>query len=170
MNWYLIQGIGLLGLLFVALPFQSNKRVRILLCLCIGQICFALHFGLLGAWIGSIMNVISALRSFIFSYRERKSWASNRFWLYFFLLVFWISGLKLWVNFYSILPIIAQSIETLGFWMKKTKMIRFINLLPPSLWFFYNCEVGSWAGIITVVVYFCSILVGIIRFDIKRKW
>lgn len=169
MNQYLIQGIGFLGLLFIVLSFQNNKRVFLLLCLCIGNTLFALHFGLLNAWTGCVINIIAALRTLIFSYRDRKTWAENFWWPCLFLLCFWVFGLKTWDGFYILLPIIAQTLETLGLWSKETKTIRFVNLIPHPLWLVYNYRVGSIAGVITEIIVLTSIFVGIARFDKNLK-
>src|SRR3989338_4435143 len=160
------QGIGFLALLFVLLSFQKNKRYLILLFMLVAQILFTIHFGLLGAWTGAAMNGIAGLRTYIFNQRETKTCSNNQFWLYLFVVLFWVFGIVTWNGYYSILPILAMTIDSSAVWNKKTQYIRLLMLIPRPLWFLYNYTVVSYAGMITEIFVLFSILVGIIRFDI----
>lgn len=166
-NW-LIQLIGFIGLLFLVLSFQENNRNRILIFILIGQLIFLTHFIFLGAWTAVAMNSVGAIRTLVFQYRGRKNWAGKSIWPIVFILGFFTFGFLAWESWYSILPIIAMSIETVGFWMKNPKTIRFINLFPLPLWFTYNLIVESWPGITSGILIFGSILIGIWRFDLGK--
>lgn len=163
------QLIGIVALLFILFSFQKNKKYSILLFLVIAQVLFTLHFGLLGAWTGAAMNGVAAIRTYIFNQRGTKSWSNNKFWLYMFILLFWASGIITWKGWYSLLPILAMTVDSFAVWNKKTSNIRLIMLIPRPLWFIYNFTVGSYAGMITEVFVLLSIVVGVIRFDIIRS-
>ena len=167
-NQIIAQSIGFIALVFIVLSFQKNKRSRILLFLIFAQISFVVHFGFLGAWTAVAMNAISATRTYIFNQKESKSWANNRIWFYLFLALFWIAGILVWEGYYSLFPILAMTAETIGLWMEKTKHIRILSLIPRPLWFTYNFIVGSYAGMITEVFVFSSIIIGIFRFDVSK--
>ncbi len=169
MNNLIIQLIGFIGLVFLVLSFQQNNRNKILVLILTGQLIFLAHFILIGAWTAVAMNTVGALRTLIFQYKETKRWAERYFWPFIFILGFILSGLLAWQEWYSVLPIIAMSIETVGLWMNKPKAIRFINLFPHPLWFTYNLIMMSWAGITVEVMIFISILIAIYRYDIKHQ-
>ncbi|OGG20175.1 hypothetical protein A3D03_00500 [Candidatus Gottesmanbacteria bacterium RIFCSPHIGHO2_02_FULL_40_13] len=166
MTQLIAQIIGIVALLFVLLSFQKNSRYLILLFLIIVQILFTLHFGLLGAWTGAAMNGVAAFRTYIFNQRETKIWSNNPFWLYLFVVLFWVFGIVTWSGYYSILPILAMTIDSFAVWNKKTQYIRRLMLIPRPLWFIYNYTVVSYAGMITEIFVLFSILIGIIRFDL----
>ena len=169
MNNFIIQGIGFFALLFIILSFQNNKRYSILFFLWIAQVLFAIHFGFLGAWTAVAMNGIGAARTYIFNLRNTKKWADNKLWIYSFLISFWISGAIVWEDYYSLLAIIAMTIETVGLWMRNPTQIRVINLFPLPLWFLYNLMVNSYAGMVTEILILFSIFLAIIRYDILKK-
>ena len=171
MTQFIAQTIGIIALLFVLLSFQKNSRYLILLFLIIAQILFTIHFGLLGAWTGAAMNGVAAIRTYIFNQRESKQWSNKQVWLYLFVVLFWVFGIVTWSGYYSILPILAMTIDSFAVWNKETKSIRMFMLIPRPLWLTYNFTVGSYAGMITEIFVLFSILIGIIRFDIfaKRK-
>jgi len=167
-NQIVAQVIGFIAFLFIVLSFQNNKRSLILLFLIIAQTAFVVHFALLGAWTAVAMNAISTARTCVFHQRDRKDWANKRIWFYLFFGLFWVAGILVWEGPYSLFPILAMSAETIGLWMEKTTHIRLLNLIPRPLWFIYNFIVGSYAGMLTEVFVFGSILVGILRFDVSK--
>ncbi len=169
MNNWIIQAIGFVGLFFLVLSFQQNNRKRILLFILTGQLIFLVHFIWLGAWTAVAMNSVGAVRTLVFQFREEKKWADRAFWPYLFIAGFVVFGLLAWQSWYSILPIVAMSIESYGLWMKNPKTIRIINIFPHPAWFTYNLIVGSWPGMATEILIFGSVLLGIYRFDIKAK-
>ena len=138
-----VQVVGYLGLLFVILSFQKNNRSLILLYLVVAQTIFALHFGLLNAWTAVTMNVIAAIRTYVFYAKETDKWAKNILWYYLFIFTFIFAGFITWEGYYSLLPISAMIIDTIAQWKKDTMSIRGIMLIPRPLWFIYNFIVGK---------------------------
>jgi hypothetical protein len=166
-NW-IVQLIGFIGLTFIVLSFQQKTRNRILITMVIGQLVFLVQFAWLGAWTGFAINIVGSLRTFFFLFREQKKWADHKIWLAVFILLFWLASVVTWEGWISMLPAIAMTIESIGLWMKKTSVIRFINLFPHPFWFTYNLIINSWAGTLTEIFVFLSVVVAIIRYDRKK--
>jgi len=169
MHQIIVQGIGFLALFFVILSFQKSKRVNILLVMLTGLLLFVLHFSLLKAWTGAIMNLIEASVVFIAYKKETEAWAQQKLWPYVFIAIYILVGLftsKTMVNF---LPIIGQIFGALAVWQTKPRMIRSLMLVPRPLWFIYNFAVGSYAGMTAEILILLSVLIGITRFDILHK-
>lgn len=169
MNQIFIQGIGVIALLFVIFSFQKNKRVTLLAVMLVGLVLFVVHYSLLGAWTGALMNLIEAGMVFVAYQKETKTWAKKKFWPYIFISLFVIAGLLTAKSLVDFFPVLAQTFGTIAVWQKNPRAIRFIMLAPRPLWFFYNFIVGSYAGMATEVFILLSVLTGIIRFDILRK-
>lgn len=169
MNQIVIQGIGLLALLFVIISFQKNKRSTILILINIAQLLFTLHFVLLQAWVGASMNALAAIRTFIFYKKEVINWLDSQVWLYIFVILTWLLGIIFWTNIFSVLPVLAMTVDAIAVWNKNTSKIRGLMLIPRPLFLIYNFTVGSYAGIITEIVVLFSILIGIFRYDVKSK-
>lgn len=166
MQQVIIQGIGYLALLFVILSFQKNKRVNILVLMMIGLILFMIHYALLGAWIGSLMNAIEGAMVLVAFKKENRRWAQKGFWLYAFIALFIVAGIFTAKSLVDIMPIVAQIFGTVAVWQTSPKAIRLIMLVPRPLWFAYNFAVGSYAGMVAEVFILLSVLVGIVRFDL----
>lgn len=162
----IVQAIGIIGLIFVVVSFQNNKRNLILILLGTSQIFYAIHYGLLGAWTAFAMNIVGMTRSFLFTQKGKKKWMDNNIMMYVFIGLFWIAGILSWVGWVSILPVLAMTIETIGLWMKNPTKIRFNMLGLRPLWLSYNIIYRSYAGMTADLFVLISLLAGIIRFDI----
>ena len=169
MHQFLIQGIGYLALLFVILSFQKNSRVKLLVYMLIGVALFVLHYALLRAWIGSVMNLIEAAMVFVAFKKETTKWAKKRLWLYVAIGAYVITGALTAKTVIDALPVLGQILGTIAVWQSKPRTIRFIMLAPRPLWFAYNLVVGSYAGVAAEVFILASVLVGIVRFDVLHR-
>lgn len=169
MDLSVAQIIGYLALLFVILSFQKNRRIKILLIMLIGLALWVVHYSLLGAWTGSLMNLIEAITVFVAYKKEKSKWAKNKTWLYVFISAFIIVGAITYSSIIDLMPIIAQIFGTIAVYQKNPKIIRLIMIIPRPLWFTYNLMVGSYAGMAAEVLIFLSVIIGILRFDILKK-
>ncbi|MEK7594589.1 MAG: YgjV family protein [Patescibacteria group bacterium] len=169
MDQLIIQSIGFLALFFVVLSFQKNSRGKLLFFMLVGISLFVIHYALLGAWIGSLMNIIEAITVFVAYKKETDSWAQKIFWLYAFVAIFIIAGALTAKSLVDFLPVLAQIFGTIAVWQTKPRNIRLLMLVPRPLWLIYNIAVGSYAGITAEVFILLSVLVGILRFDILGK-
>ncbi len=169
MNQIVIQGVGGLALFFAVLSPQFKKRSLILLSLIVGLILWVVHYSLLNAWTGAVMNAIEAAVVFVSFQKDTKAWAQRKFWLYVFVIIYIGTGIATGINFVNFLPIVAQIIAAIAVWQNKPRHIRLISLLPQPLWFTYNLIVGSYAGMVAEVFIAVSIVTGIIRLDLKGK-
>ena len=84
-------------------------------------------------------------------------------------MLYWIAGIITWRGYFSLLPIIAPTIESFGLWNKKTKHMRSFFIAGRPLLFTYNLIVGSYAGMVAEIFIFSSIFIGMIRFDYKKN-
>ena len=161
------QIIGFIALIFSIAIYQFDKRNTMLYLQLTSAFLFGIHFAMLGALTGALMNFINCFRCYVFANYD-KQWAKSNYWLYLFLGLFWISGILSWQEWYSVLAIIGMTASTFAFWMKNTTKIRFISLISPPSWFTHNFLVNSYPGMIGEIFIFTSTIIGIIRFDKKR--
>ncbi len=168
MNFIFIQIVGLIGLLFVIISFQKNRKSFTLAVLVLAALFFTIHFILLKAWTGAAMNGLAAVRTYIFNLRDRKKYLNNRATLYIFIFLFWIAGLFTWEGYVSLFPVTGMSLECMSLWSKETKRMRWLFLSVTPLWLVYNSVVRSYAGVATEIFIMSSVVVAIIRFDLRR--
>lgn len=160
-TFFLAQIVGGFGILSLIAIFQFNKRRTILRLQLVSGLIWTLHYILLGALTGAGLNFLMSVRNYLFE-RYRKRMAA--YWV--MILVFTAATLISWKNWTSILPYIGVVISTTSMWQNKPSHIRWIFAFVPLFWFAYNFLNGSYPGMLGDIITFCSILVGIYRFDV----
>jgi len=162
------QFIGIIAFCLAIWSFQQNEHKRIVLLQLLANLCFMVHFYLIGAYTGALLNLIAAVRSIVFVCKDKK-WASSNLWLVFFSLVCVGAGIYTWEGIPSILPMVAMVLTTIAFGIPNPKLTRLMAFPSSPLWLIYNVLSQSWGGVATEAFNMLSILIGMLRFDRKKK-
>jgi hypothetical protein len=166
-HFILIQTIGFIAVGCTFALYQFNSRKHMLYIGLCGAALYSVHFTLLGARTGAVMNGLSFIRMLTFlqyGTRKRPAWI-----MYGFIIAFIVAGLLSWQGWYSVLPIIGMCSGTVAFWQLKPSRIRVLSLIAPPCWFIYNFIVGSYAGMTAEIVNVSSNSFAIWRFDMKKQ-
>lgn len=169
MNFLFIQIIGFVGLFFIILSFQKDKRSFTLAAQMISSFFFMTHYFLLHAWTGSAMNIVSGIRAFTFNKKASIMWLNKKSTIYIFIGLFWIATFFSWQGYISLLPAYSMTMESIALWNDNTKKMRWIFLLSRPGWILYVILSGSYAGMATEIFIVISLLTAIIRFDFLKK-
>ena len=162
------QIVGLIGIICSLLSFQQKERKNVMLLQTTASGAFCVQLFMVGAITGGCLDSISFFRSLVFSQRHKK-WASSPIWLCIFIAAMTAVGIMTWQDTSSILPIIGSLLSTLALWMKKPKHIRIISLFVGPCWLIYNLIHGAYTGALNEVLAMASIIIGLIRHDLKEK-
>lgn len=172
------QIFGIIGMIFNIIVFQQKKQKMVLLFQFFAAISFAVNYFMLGAIIGGLLNLVGALRSVIY-YFDKQTRANSIAWLIFFIIAFASSYPLNFLVFKTppttlnliieILPVIAMIVATIAIKIGVSKMVRRLGLISSPLWLTYNCFSGSIGAILSEIFNLISIIVGIIRLDIRKK-
>lgn len=162
------QIIGFIAMAIIVVSYQQKSHKNILTFQMVSGLLFTIHYLLLGAYTGAVMNLLGAFRSLIYSSRGKK-WASTILWPIVFSIAFLISGILTWDNSFSVFPLIAMLMSSVVLWIEQPRINRILSLPTSTCWLIYNIKTVSIPGIITEVFVLSSIVIGIIRLDIKKK-
>jgi hypothetical protein len=161
--------IGTIALIISVIVYQKNDRKSMLYLQGIACGVFFFQYFLLGAWTGAIMNLLNVFRNYVFASKGSKSWANSKLWLYIFIFLYIISTILTWQGWISLMPLFGMLTNTIAFWLRNTTHIRVISLTSPPFWFTYNFISKAYPAMICDIMAFVSIIVGIVRFDIKNN-
>ncbi len=162
------QFFGIMGFILSILTYQQNTHKRIVILQVFSAMSFALHFYMLGAFTGAILNVIAFIRSIVYYFKDKK-WASSNLWIVFFAAISTIAGIVTWQDIFSILPILAMIFTGIAFGLRDPKLTRRFALPSSPLWMIYNIYSFSLGGILTETFNIISVLIGMLRFDKKKN-
>ena len=174
----LAQVLGLVGMTMNLISFQLKEQKKLILLQFFSSIVFTFHYLLLGATMGCILNSLGICRAFVFSNKE-KPWARKKGWLPLFIsayvivyvLTFTVLGKEATTYnlLLELLPAIGMTATTIGFYLENAAKVRLLSLTNAPTWLVYNVISGSIGGALTEIFCLISVVVGIIRLDIKKK-
>ena len=175
---YVAQGFGIVGMVFNILVFQQKKQKNVLIFQFFAAVSFGINYFMLGAVMGGLLNVVGAFRSLIYFF-EKKTHANSVAWFVIFITLFASSYPLTFLLFgkeptfgnfvIEILPVMAMIVATVAIRLGTSKMVRRLGLISSPLWLSYNCFSGSVGAIASEVLNLISIIVGIIRLDLRKK-
>ena len=165
---FMAQVVGSFGIVFSLLSFQFSKRKHIMLSQMTASLLFSAQLFMVGAITGGCLDMISFVRTLIFS-NNHKKWASSKLWLLGFVAVMIVTGALTWKDGWSILPILGSVLSTVALWMKKEKYIRLISLAVGPCWLIYNFVTGAYTGALNELLAMTSIVISLIRHDKKQE-
>ncbi len=125
--------MGILGFALSVISFQQNTQKRIVFVQFLANVSFTIHFYLIGAYTGSILNGIAIIRSFAYCFKDKK-WASSNIWIVIFSLAFVVAGVFTWEGPLSILPTVAMVLSSISFGIKNPKLVRRIYFPCSPMW------------------------------------
>ncbi len=175
---FLTQAISIVALLFLVASYQQKNKSTLILCQLIGGGLFGIHYLLLGAYAGFLLNVISVLRGIVF-YKGNFSPRTGKIWVGIFTLLCIVAYALTFLAFgtdptpvnliLELLPVIGMCALTVSFNMTHAGQIRALGTINSAGWLIYNIAHLSIGGVICESICVVSIIVGILRHDIKRK-
>jgi len=159
------QIINLVGMGFGFTAFQCKKHWQIMLFKVIHEFLASIHYILLGAYTGAVMNLISCFRNSLFAVWVKKGKKTTGLILVFGV-IFVVLGVYVWEGPKSIFVIAAKVLTCIAYGCKNTATVRKLSLISNSGWLVYNLIVFSVAGFVCDSVMLTSVITGIIRHDL----
>ncbi len=170
------QILSICGMACIVSSFQMKNKTLLLVIYLSGNVFFSVSYFMLGEYIGGMLNGICGTLALTYMNAEKiknKKLVNSIFFLLFstaYVLSFTVFDTpRTAPNFArEVLPLIASYLTTISFSTKNSSTVRKLGLINSPLWLTYNLIVFSIGGIICECISLCSIIVGIIRHDIKH--
>ena len=150
-------GIGAMASIFLA--YQQSKRKKLLYNKLCADVCWGIHYLLLGGIAGMIPNVVGIFRELVFIHRENKKWANCILWPCLFIAINWGLGFMTFTSLFNILPIFGSTLVTISLWVNNPKLTKCISLPVHICFFVYDIFVLSYVGMLNEVIGICSIVI-----------
>ena len=172
------QIVSILGMLMSVLSFQQKGKARILTFQLLGSALFVVHFFMINALSGAILNFVAIVRALIFIY-EDKIHADHPAWTIGLTATYILSYISVFTVFgkeptainliLEVLPVLAMTVTTIAFRYKEDKILRRVTFISSPMWLTYNLVFFSLGGIIGESLNLGSALIGTLRLDSKKK-
>lgn len=171
------QILSIAGLACVVASYQQKKKSALIAVQATGGALFAVHYLMLGAYAGFLLNTIAVFRGIVF-YKERSG-KSGKIWVGVISALCVLAYVLTFVAFgtpptlgnliLESLPTIGMVVLTISFNMTHAGQIRALGFINSAGWLTYNIAHLSIGGIGCEIMCVISIIIGILRHDIKNK-
>ena len=167
---YIANMAGILAVAVFVLSYQVKKRRGIIFFNAASRVLYVAQYLLLGAYEGALMDLVAFLIS-VFTQKADAPLIKRHYIAAIVVsnLLIVATGLLLYQNVFSLLPIFGVIFETMALWLKKEKQIRVISFFGAPFWLAYNLTASAYGSAIGNVITMCSIVIAIFRYDILRK-
>lgn len=162
------QSIGVAAMILAYFIYTAKERRTLIALKFISDAMWAVHYFMLGAVSGGLLNIINMGRETVFQLKSTKTWAKSRIWVLVFIAVNLTSTILSWQGPQSLLPAIGASISVIGLWCADPMHIRMFSFPGISMWLIYSIITGTISGMICNVITLISIGIGLYR-DIRSK-
>ncbi|MBQ9859932.1 MAG: YgjV family protein [Clostridia bacterium] len=164
------QMFGILAMVFSILTWQMNSHKKMMVMQIICASTFVVHYVLLGAYTGAVVNGVAVVRNIIFYHREKKIF-SGVGWVILFAALMAVCGAvsgyrEGWI---SLFMIVGMVINTLSLSCTNPQLVRKIILCSSPLMLVYNILTISIGGIINESLSMCSAVSALIRTAQTKK-
>ena len=146
------QMLGFLAILTAYFIYRSKERRNVLKLKLLADVLWASHNFLIGAFSGGVITGIAIGREILFLKDKRR-----KFYLFAFPALYFLSLLLTYQGPLSVLPAIASTIATVGFWQQKPTAIRLLAAASSCLMLGYGLYVRSYATIANEIITLISI-------------
>ena len=163
------QAIGTLATAIAILAFQCKDTKKLYLMQFFSNLFFTLHYLVLGAATGLLLNGMGTVRLVLLSLINKK-WARSNAAMWILMAVMVLCTVITWNGWLSLLPAIAQIFSTPLYFKRNGKMLRYGQLFFMSpCWLIYNIFNYSIPGAVTDLMHMTSVIISLIRFKGKLK-
>ena len=135
----------------------------------ISNILVAISFYLLGAYMGLVCMIISAVRTFVFYLYAKNNWSKNLYLLMFFIVLYLGTSFIAFSNWLEYTLIALKGITyTYGAWQHKPKTFRVLSIASCGFTIWYNALYFAYVNIIGEAVCIIFVILVMIQ-DLKTN-
>ena len=157
------QIFGIIALSCSFIIYQQKTRKRILSFKLLQDVCWCLHYFLLGAYSASVTSAICTTRSLVYFNNDKKFFAS-KIWLFLYVGLYATSAILTWQSVFSIFPATSSIISTFGFWLKNPKHTKIFAIFASTCSLIYNITVAHSPSVYIAVAFsITSAIISIVR-------
>ena len=163
--------VGIFAVCLYLLGYLQKKRKNIIILNLSSRLLYIVQYILLGAFEGALLDVCGSASSVLAQNKDRG--IIKKHLIPFFIgvnLAIIAIGLSLYVNVFSLFPIIGVLFHTSAFWINDEKWIRRVSLLGCPFWLIYNFASEAYGSCIGDVLSMVSIGIAMIRYDVLPKF
>ena len=157
------QIFGYMAALMMFLSYQTKTPKKLLTVQSCSVVCIIIHYLLIGAASGFILNIACLLRNFVYYFDKVKIF-KHPLCPYAMALLMGALGALSWQGPVSLLIIIALMVNTVFMSFNNNQLLRASVIVTSSMILLYNLFVSSYGGMINESIGIISSIIGLYRY------
>ncbi len=143
--------------------YYGKSRKQILIAKLTSDLLNVIQQALIGAYTGSLINMIATVREIVFYHRGKRKWASSILWLFLFLGLMGAAPLLTWNGPISLLPAVGSAFAVIAFYVENPTHTRIIGVVSQGFWLAYVIFTVNLGAILQNIILITSAILGLIR-------
>jgi len=164
MTFWIVQGLGIASLVFLATSFQMKTKEKLLIFSMLALTAYTIQYFLTGAITGAVINLVAIGRCIVFYVYSKRHLNPSIIVLAIFLFLMVVVTIFTWKSTLSIIPLLASTLNICGKWQNSMKLLRISSASAAVLWFVYDFYAGMYTAMLTDVFIIVSSTIALWRF------
>lgn len=157
---------GVVAVILYLLGYLQKKRKTIILFNATSRFFYIIQYILLSAFEGAVLDIAGIISSVLAQKKDTPFIKKHiKAFIIVINLLIVLSGLLIYKNIFSLLPVLGVLFHTIAFWINDEKIIRRVSLLGCPFWLAYNIINGAYGSCIGDVLSIMSLLTAMMRYD-----
>ena len=169
LEYVLSQVCVVIAMVCLAISYLIKNKKLILVLTCLNAIFFALNYVFLGAYTGTIINLIALIRGVWFFINEKHGKKGDYLSLCVCTFVLIICSIFTYSQWVDILAVFASILFGYGVWQNRLKVYRWIAVINSTCFIVFNVFQQSIFGVTCEVILLICEIVGIIKLYTAKK-
>ncbi len=162
------QIMGIVAVVLGFVSFQMRTQKQLLLVQTATTIAFCIHYYLIGATSGLMLNLLGIARNLAYYHKDKPLFSGKKCPI-FFAVVMGVVGLLSWQGYYSAFVVLGLVVNTVCLSFTNPQNIRKSILVTSPMVLIYDAFVLSIGGMIYESVVIVSSIIGILRYRKEQK-
>ena len=162
------QVCAIVAAIFVATSFFAKNKKLVLSSVTIGSFFYSVHYLLLGAYAGAIIDILSALRCLWFYFNTKAGKKFDYISLSVCCVAFIVGGILTYKSWPDILTIFAAINTTIATWQPSICYYRWACIVGSFFWITYTLLCHSVFGFVEEVLLLVLEIVSIILYYVEK--
>lgn len=160
----------IISVIILGTTYFLKDKIKILILCLVYCIFYGIHYLLLGAITGSLMNLISFLRNLWFYKNSKNNKKNSKVVLYVLFLISCVFCIISYSDVFSLISLTASLLSTYSIWQDNVKIYKFLAIPVSICFIIYAFHISSVVAIITEIVLLITEIVAIIKiYNDKHK-
>ena len=158
------QFVGSVAIAVAFLSFQAKKKGAILAIQALANFIWAVHFYMIGAIAGCVLNLIATGRNLIFAARDNNKWLQGVWLPSAISVVIAVASILTRETWFDVILLPSTILSTYTYCLGSERIVRNSTVFVSLTWLVFNVVNFSVSGVIAEIFNLTSLTIAIIRF------